>query len=256
MEKIVIGAATVYGAYADTFQVVDELADAGFCSVEIVDERTKDFSRQEIDSLAKLGLNLSMHCPFVSLMYCHPNYNRAKPELEILRNSMQTALDMGCTDYVLHGGEIPLLFTLSKSRDYLLDLMIDRTKPIIEAYSKQGLKVHVENVSFGEQIGKQVSDIIKLQREIEGLGFCYDVAHGALTMDTQEILSTLKPDYLHLSDNRLKEDEHLALGDGYLPFRNILRLLYDFNGPVIIEAKSFDACVRSKLYLEDILKML
>lgn len=95
-------------------------------------------------------------------------------------------------------------------------------KAILDKADQVGLRIVVENVpgAFSNpQVLKPIFD------QVERLGFHLDVAHASIGRDyTRQLLSTFKDRlmHIHLSDNRLREDDHMPLGAGNIRWEQVI----------------------------------
>lgn len=251
-----IGAATVHGILRESIvEVVLELAEAGFETFELVDERGKPFSETEIDELKRMKKEFSMHGPFTGMMPTHPNPEYWKPQLERIDRSIETARNIGCSDYILHAGEIPYAYWLAgKPREFFVDSFVERVAPLVAKYSK--IKIRIENLVSEREIGTTYSELARIIDAIPNLGLCYDVAHAVLAHQADEIIRRFKIDYIHVTDNNLQDDQHNALGTGVIDFGTIMRSVKPkgCKQTIIVEAKSAEADRISMSYLRRLFK--
>ncbi|WP_042458894.1 sugar phosphate isomerase/epimerase family protein [Neobacillus dielmonensis] len=90
----------------------------------------------------------------------------------------------------------------------------------------------LENVPpYEKQIGTNSDDLIQILDAVhnEKIRVCFDTGHAFLANrdEFDSELQKLKP-YIkgfHLNDNHGKVDEHLAIGDGEIPFESIMELI-------------------------------
>ncbi|RKX45067.1 MAG: sugar phosphate isomerase/epimerase, partial [Thermotogae bacterium] len=57
-------------------------------------------------------------------------------------------------------------------------------------------------------------------------------------------------EYVHLSDNNGTEDSHLALGDGTVPWKEIMKKVPRV--PMSLEVKTFDGAIKSLKFLKEL----
>jgi sugar phosphate isomerase/epimerase len=254
-----IGASTFYGIInKSVIESVNELEKAGFDIVELMYEYDNYFSDEEIDYLKKKNLDFSMHCPFVGMMPTHLNLDFADQHLRLFEKSMQVAVEIGCAQYVLHGCFFPMVYGKvegKKSREFFIDLFIERFFAIFEKFQKAGLKILMENLGSENEIGGKVEDIVRIQKSIPAVGFCFDIAHAVVSNEIDEIFGKLKIDYVHITDNLLIKDDHMVVGEGKIDFKDIISRLKNtgFDGKIILENLSFEECVKSRDYLGKII---
>ncbi len=90
----------------------------------------------------------------------------------------------------------------------------------------------LENVPpYENEIGTKASELISMIEPIKNrnVGVCFDTGHAFLSSrgEFNEELKKLEPfvKVFHLNDNHGLSDEHLAIGDGEIPFDIIIQLL-------------------------------
>jgi sugar phosphate isomerase/epimerase len=124
-----IGVSTLYGLISKSvIETVEELEKAGFDTLELMYEYNHLLTDKEIKILKSKKLDFSMHCPFIGVMFTHLNYNFSAPQIELVKKSLEAALEIGCSHYIIHGGNIPMSYlTLEspKPRDFFVDLLRD-----------------------------------------------------------------------------------------------------------------------------------
>lgn len=246
-----IGSSTFYGIIGKSaLETVEELEKAGFEAIELLYEFDNLLSPEEIKKLKQKKLSYSMHCPFIGMMFAHLNPALAAPQIKLVEQSLEAAKQIGCSYYIMHGGAVPsayLSIENKKTREFFVGLFIDRFKAIFQRYSSQGIRILIENIGVEREIGGKLEDIIRIQRAMPQLGFCFDIAHSEITGQTKDILDRLKVDYVHASDNNLERDEHKAIGKGKIDYKGIIGRLRakGFNGKIILENLSYNESVES-----------
>ncbi|HLC60495.1 MAG TPA: sugar phosphate isomerase/epimerase family protein [Candidatus Nanoarchaeia archaeon] len=256
-----IGASTCYGVInKPVIESVNELEKAGFDAIEISYEYNNILTAEEVKILKSRNLDFSMHCPYIGVMFTHLNSSFSAPQIKLIEKSLKAATDIGCSHYVIHGGLIPRFYTMienKKSIDFFIRLFAQRFRKIFKKYSKNGLKIVVENL-HGSNIGSRASDIIKIQELIPEAGFCFDIAHGVITDQINELMEKMNVDYVHIHDNNLSIDEHKVIGEGKINFEKILSKLKNkgFDGKLIIENTSYGDTKESLKNLSILLKTL
>lgn len=227
--------------------------------VELVDEYPLRLNKRRLQIIKSFDFEYSIHCPFVHLMLPHPDKIIRRFYLKLIEKSINLAKDIGAKEYVLHGGVIPKVYLEQeggKQRKYFLDMWIKDVAPILE--NCEATKILVENLSPKEIFGF-VEDFDYIKENIKNIELCFDVAH-AIVFNNFDKWIERDFSYIHISDNNLKEDEHLAIGEGKIDFENILRRilekLKEKRLKIIIEVRSFNSCLKSIEALEKIIKKI
>lgn len=254
-----IGASAMYAINTKSvIECVNELEKAGFKAIELVYEYDHFLTYDDIMVLKNKDLDFSMHGPFVNLGLLNLDPEFVEPQLKLVERSLAAAVNVGCTHYVMHGGKIPSLYLAvenPKTRDFFIDLFIKRLGDLFRKYSKEGMKITIENLPSAKDIGGEPSDIIKIQQKIPEVGFCFDIAHAEVMGQTSEILNSIKIDHIHVSDNNLKVDDHFVVGEGKIDFKRIISDVKDkgFDGKLILENSSFED---TRVSLENLKKLI
>lgn len=227
--------------------------------VELVDEYPQRLDKRRVEIIKSFDFEYSVHCPFVHLMLPHPDKKIRRFYLKLIKNSLNFTKEIGAKEYILHGGVIPKVYLQqdgAKPRKYFLDLWIKDVAPILEGCEQ--FKILVENLSPKEIFGF-VEDFDYIKEKIKNIELCFDIAHAIVFNNFED---WIKRDfsYVHISDNNLKEDEHLAIGEGKIDFENILRRVFEKcksnRIKMIIEVRSFDDYLKSIKNLEKIIEKI
>jgi sugar phosphate isomerase/epimerase len=247
-----VGSSTLFSILSKTpSQAVESLYENGIKTVEIIFEYPHiSFDRNEIDAIKSIDVDLSMHCPFAALSYAHLIPEVRAPTIKLVEKSLKVAEAIGAKEYIMHGGAVPLWYTKPefvnpKRTEDFLDIFVDELKGIFNSASDAGIKILLENLQSNFLCGKPWH-IEYLQNKIDKVGFCFDIAHSELDCLTQELLK-FKIDYIHITDNNLQEDEHLAVGKGKIDFKKIFAQIKNkgFDGKIITECLAIDDNINS-----------
>jgi sugar phosphate isomerase/epimerase len=82
---------------------------------------------------------------------------------------------------------------------------------------------------------------------IEGIGMTFDFGHANTIGKVPEFLVHVKKaHHIHIHDNHGMSDEHLALGDGTIPWKTVgKRIADEYQGVVVIEGRSIEEAKKS-----------
>ncbi|HTY52603.1 MAG TPA: sugar phosphate isomerase/epimerase, partial [Methanomicrobiales archaeon] len=80
-----------------------------------------------------------------------------------------------------------------------------------------------------------------------GIGFTFDVGHAHTVGKVPEFLKVLSSvNHIHIHDNHGTADQHLALGDGTIPWEEVGRAVArDYRGIVVVEGRNLEEAARS-----------
>jgi len=165
---------------------------------------------------------------------------------------------------VLHFG-----YHFSLFLDKVFQSLIETFTPVVELAEKYDIPVGIENMNKVHEdceivyLGVTIEELSKVFQALPSkyLGLTLDVAHASLLPGGPESFIKAFSDKIvstHISDNDLKLDRHLPVGEGKIDFRRILELLMGigFKGTLNIELKKNEERLISKQRLEPILRDL
>ena len=100
-----------------------------------------------------------------------------------------------------------------------------------------------------------LAGLAEKMRGVENFGVCLDYGHAMLSRCTgREWIETLSPyiRHIHINDNDLQNDLHLAVGAGKLDWQEFDSLIrqYRVEAPVLVEVNSYEAQKESLQYMK------
>ncbi len=140
---------------------------------------------------------------------------------------------------VVHGGT-------SDDRQAGLNLMCDVLGEVADDYAAADVTLCIENHYAWEYadchelfgVADELAELFGRVRS-PGLGFCLDYGHSHMTGNTHELLQAVghRLVYTHLADNMGEHDDHLAFGEGTVPWLEVLTATRDigYRGPFTVE---------------------
>lgn len=167
-----------------------------------------------------------------------------------VEQSIQAATDLGVKGIVFHSNFNPF-FTSTEYIEKWADDNGTFWSGILEKYPD--LFIYIENMF------DRTPDALRLLSErlcgYENFGICFDYAHAALCdIPHSEWLDALGKyvKHIHINDNDLKTDLHLAVGDGKIDWTEFYRSYekYMAGATVLIETSSLENQRRSVLKLK------
>lgn len=223
-----------------------------FFLADILDDRKKQM--EIIDCYAKVRSDFSndtMHGAFLDVTV-HSSDRKIREVSELrIRQSMDIAKEMGLRGVVFHTNR------LYGFRDAVyLKNWIETNKrffaTICEEYPNQNI--------FIENMFDEAPDILcKLAEQMtdyQNFGVCLDYAHGVIS-DTaiEEWMAQLAPyvGHMHINDNDLKNDLHLAVGNGQINWDTFKKemQIYNIDASILVEVTGVE---KQKQSLEFIMK--
>lgn len=168
---------------------------------------------------------------------------------KLVRMSMDVASKLGCRGVVFHTGLLAGLNTEGYIGGWISG-MCGFLRELAAEY--KSLDIYVENTF------ESYPDIFKALMDrmsgIGNVGLCLDYAHAALTTTSEDVwYEALAPyiRHMHLNDNDLISDLHLAAGDGNIDYVRFKRLMekFDTEGRILLEVNGNDKARRSLEYM-------
>lgn len=166
-----------------------------------------------------------------------------------VRQSIETARKLGAKAVVFHGNHNPFL----KGRAYLdhwLKLNEEYWSKILS--ENPDINIYIENM-FDES-PYLLAELSERLSSFSNYGICYDYAHAVISKTPVELWTeTLAPyvRHLHINDNDLSEDSHLAVGEGkidWVMFKKALKEKFP-DASVLIETSTLERQEKSIEFL-------
>jgi sugar phosphate isomerase/epimerase len=186
-------------------------------------ETIDDTSPQDVKAvngiLKDAGIACTVHAPFMDLSPGGVDRTVRAVTKDKLKKSVEMANILEARGIVCHGGYNKWYFDGHKQ--IWLDASLDTWQEILQGAGKD-LPVMVENI-FEEE----PSTLIELFGHFKDkeLYYCFDSGHFNLfsTVSLEEWLIPLREKIreMHLHDNHETSDEHLPIGEGTFPFREL-----------------------------------
>lgn len=168
-----------------------------------------------------------------------------------MQQSVEIADELGCRGVVFHTNFNPDFLNNRKYRDNWLESM---RAVISQLLSGSSCEIYLENM-FDQSPCELEEEAVLLQDESR-FGICLDIAHMRLATDEpQEWLQVLAPyiRHFHINDTYLKYDDHLALGQGNIDWKEMETLLEKYglkDKSRLIEVSGLDKIQESLKYCQ------
>ncbi len=187
-----------------------------------------------------------VHGPFLDIcIHSSDSTIRAASDKRI-RQVCDIAVALGAKAIILHTNLIPNFYAAAYRQGW-----VDRNEAYLKALLKDypTLSVYMENM-FDEE----PDCLLALARRMDGqrFGICLDVAHAHISKtDLFQWIALCIPytAHYHLNDNHGKLDEHLPVGNGNIPWKQVLPNLRP-DASVLLEVDSLDKYRLSAATLE------
>lgn len=231
------------------FEEVMREIDKNFEGWEFLAEREHGYHKlEEIkNALSTVDLTIQIHAPFNDLNVASMNSGLRKAAIDEIVRSYEMAVELGAEMVTLHPGVYSPIGRYWEGTDAAA---IESLKKLDKIADDHGVDVSVENMpNLDVTMGVTPEDMENIL-DGSGMSFCLDVGH-AYTSGRLEDFLRFEPVNLHIHDNKGEEDIHLPLGEGDIDIEHALDSLSSYSGNYVIENRSLDDLVQSKLYLED-----
>lgn len=222
-----------------------------FVANNLIDDADLDEMKRMGQELRGRAIPFTMHAPYMDLSPGGIDKKVVQISRDRLKKALEMASIMGAKGIVCHPGYDRWRFDANEQ--LWLDGSIDTWDQVLEQADK-GLLVMLENV-FEEEPATLLS---LLNHFKERLWFCFDSGHFNLfsKLPVEEWLIPLR-DFIrefHLHDNHGRSDQHLPIGRGSFPFRELKQFLQKLPDVLCVaeianEEMALDAIKSAKAYL-------
>ncbi|MDE7358283.1 MAG: sugar phosphate isomerase/epimerase [Lachnospiraceae bacterium] len=167
-----------------------------------------------------------------------------------VRQSMEIAKNMGLKGVVFHTGRLAGF----RAPDYLRNWR-DRNEAFFTeiAHRYPAQQIYMENMF--DEAPDILAGLAEKMRDVKNFGVCLDYAHAMLSKcPGREWIEALAPyiRHMHINDNDLQNDLHLAVGEGSLDWQEFDHLIrkYRVEAPVLVEVSGYEAQKTSLQYMK------
>jgi sugar phosphate isomerase/epimerase len=207
---------------------------------------------QIVAAYAEEGLpeGSTMHGAFLDVVVFSQDRFIREIAMKRMRQSVEVAKKIGAQAVVFHTNSNPML----SCREYD-DRVVDMTANFLEELLKSQPDIHI----YLENMFDHTPDILKrISDRLSGYsnyGVCFDYAHASIYGVAMEQWVETLAEYvrhIHINDNDLQSDLHLAVGDGKLDWKAFETYYQKFFSKcsVLIETNSVENQRRSLEYLK------
>lgn len=167
-----------------------------------------------------------------------------------VRQSMEIAEHMGLKGVVFHTGRLAG-FRASQYLKNWRDRNIKFFTEIALQYPNQ--QIYMENMF--DEAPDILAGLAEQMQGIKNFGICLDYAHAVISgCPGREWMETLAPyiRHMHINDNDLENDLHLAVGAGRIDWQEFDGLIrqYRIEAPVLVEVSGYEAQKESLEYMK------
>ncbi|MDO5154669.1 MAG: TIM barrel protein [Eubacteriales bacterium] len=243
-----------YIALANAYHVAFEINDFFQPSVLEDELQIESIIRQYM----KYGIpeGSTLHGAFMDIVVFSNDPKIREVSVYRMRQSMEIAKRMGVSGVVFHTNINPMLDSIEYQEDVVRNT-VEVLSGLLTAY--QELDLYLENMFDA------TPDLLcEISRQLAGYsnyGICFDYAHAMVFGEDVDAWAQAVAPYVkhvHVNDNDLKHDLHLAIGDGAMDWGRFETLYqtYFSNCSVLIETTSPQWQHKSLEYLKNQTKIL
>jgi sugar phosphate isomerase/epimerase len=234
----------------DDIEWVTGIEECGYTGWEIVADGNYRLDNPENyatirDMIAGTNLRVSVHAPYGDLNLATLNDPIYRESIRQICTCIECAADL--TDRVtIHPGYLSPVGKLMPKKVW--DLQKEALRQIGKVASSHGVLACVENmISVKEFLCRAPHELMGMTEGIEGIGMTFDFGHAHTVGRVHEFLPYVrKANHIHIHDNHGVSDEHLALGDGTVPWDDVgSAVKKDYHGVIVIEGRSIEEARRS-----------
>lgn len=192
----------------------------------------------------------TMHGAFFDVLIFSDDRKIREISEQRIQTSLNTAREMGVRGVVFHTNYTPCL-----TADFYVNHWIERNEKFWRkiACEYSDIEIYMENMFDSSPY--MLCELAKRLSDIKNFGVCLDYAHAVIFgSDIDGWVKTLAPyvKHMHINDNDLKNDLHLAAGDGKIDWKhfkeNFERYL-SASKSVLIETSAIEKQQRSAEFL-------
>ena len=166
--------------------------------------------------------------------------------------SLNTARELSCKGDVFHTGILGGL-NVTYYLEGWVDGMCEYLPELLQKYPD--LEIYLENTV--ESTPKEICEVAERLKKYKNFKLCLDYAHASITKTpVSDWVESMAPyvGHIHLNDNDLRSDLHLAAGDGDIDLRMFKAGVehFGFDVNILLEVSGYDKAKKSLEYMSAI----
>jgi sugar phosphate isomerase/epimerase len=234
----------------DDISWVYGIEEAGYTGWEIVGDGNYQltdpvcFSKIE-EVIASTHLGITVHAPYGDLNLATLHDPIWRESIRQVCSCIESASRI--TDRVtIHPGYLSPLGKLMPEKVW--GFQKEALRQIGKCAKEHSVLACLENmIGVKEFLCRLPEELIGMTEGIEGIGMTFDFGHANTMGKVSDFLAVVKKaHHIHIHDNNGMSDEHLALGEGTIPWAKVgKKITEDYSGVVVIEGKSIDEAKKS-----------
>ena len=166
---------------------------------------------------------------------------------EKCEKSVMTAEELGCRGVIFHTNYI-VGFRLDTYKNEWVKRCGEFYRSLAEKYPK--MEILIENMF--DDSAEMLTRLAEECKDISNFGVCFDVAHATLwTKNLDEWINSLNKyiRHIHINDNDLEHDLHLAMGEGEIDFSFLKKNCFPFAESLLLEVNGIEKFKKSYEFL-------
>jgi sugar phosphate isomerase/epimerase len=234
----------------DDISWVYGIEEAGYAGWEIVGDGNYHltdpvcFSKIE-EVIASTHLGITVHAPYGDLNLATLNDPIWRESIKQICSCIESASEI--TDRVtIHPGYLSPLGKLMPEKVW--NFQKEALRQIGKCAEEHSVLACLENmIGVKEFLCRLPEELIGMTEGIEGIGMTFDFGHANTMGKVADFLAVVrKAHHIHIHDNNGMSDEHLALGEGTIPWAKVgKKIAAEYKGVIVIEGKSIDEAKKS-----------
>ena len=226
------------------------IEEAGYRGWEVVADGRYSFDQPRAlarvkELLAATRLSATVHAPYSDLNLASMNHPIWRESIRQICACIEGAAEFA-DRVTIHPGYISPVGKLVPDRVWLQQKEALRE---IGAFARdRGVTACLENMGgIREFLCRDPEEILGMIDGIDGIGFTCDIGHAHTVGKVREFLAHIsRAHHLHLHDNHGNLDEHLALGDGTIDWKEVgAGVARGYSGIAVVEGRNLPEAKRS-----------
>jgi len=131
----------------------------------------------------ELGITLSLHLPYTFIAESIVSFQREEREVAVnlLKRYIDFAEKLNCISVNMHPGRVPFYQAEGRYLEIVREGIKESLTELANYSSKKGIKFHLENNTYFDNIFKEVDEIVELllslRKKDVDISFCFDIGH-------------------------------------------------------------------------------